>query len=278
MNLTERIIEIYDEFTASERRLAILLLEAPEQLLSRGAAEIAKRAAVSSSTAARFFRRLGYSGYREALAEMRVAQPEAPDHLARFKLTRTSQAAHLKTELQNLKWLVDQINSEDIELTVSKIVQAEKIWVIGFGDSYPLALLTRVLMSKVKGAIHVLPSTGDGTFDEFASIKAHDAVIAIGVGDKLQSVRSAMRLARASGAHVTFITNQSFSAEGTSVDAVIRCSTRAPGLFASAVAPVSIITYVSSAVAMRIGQPAIERLEHISNFRRAWEGALLDGS
>ena len=61
-----RILAVYDELTASERRLASVVMEERNSLSSFTAGELAARANISNATAARFFRRLGYNSYNDA--------------------------------------------------------------------------------------------------------------------------------------------------------------------------------------------------------------------
>jgi DNA-binding MurR/RpiR family transcriptional regulator len=251
-----------------------LLLEAPERLLSENVSTLAGAASVSKATAARFFVRMGYSGFREALAEMRAGQDENLDWSARFHLRHFSQAEHLTGELQNLTRSVEQIRSHELELAIRALAQGEKLWVVGFGDNYPLAHFARALLIRVKADIRMIPIGGFSVPEEFASIKTTDAVLALGVGRRTRSLRSLLRSARRAGAHVTLITDQIAPiAEGT-VDVTLRCRTKGTGVFDSAVAPVSVLTYLCSSMALRIGKPALERLEYISEIHDEWEDLL----
>ena len=56
----------------------------------------------------------------------------------------------------------------------------------------------------------------------------------------------------------------------------LRCRTKGAGVFDSVVAPVSLLTYLCSALAMKIGQTAIERLEYIDQIHQDW-GEILSG-
>jgi hypothetical protein len=56
----------------------------------------------------------------------------------------------------------------------------------------------------------------------------------------------------------------------------MRCRTRGVGVFESAVAAISLITYLSSALALRIGQSAIERLEFIDRIHEEWDDVLTE--
>jgi hypothetical protein len=70
---------------------------------------------------------------------------------------------------------------------------------------------------------------------------------------------------------VTFITDQFAPISAQSASISLRCRTKGAGAFDSAVAPVSLLTYFCSSLALRIGEPALSRLEYISQIHAEWE-------
>lgn len=276
MTINDKLVDIYDDLTRSERRIADLLLETPDWATRDTSASLAIRANVSKATTARFFQRLGYGGFRDAQAEARERPDAESDMRPRFNAARASQAAHLTSELQNLNRSIEQLRSDDLELAIRAMSRGEKLWVIGFGDNYPLAHLARALLIRVKPDIRMIPIGGFSVPEEFASIKASDAVIALGIGRRTRSLRSLMRSARRAGAHVTLITDQIAPVARETADVTLRCRTRGAGVFDSVVAPVSLLTYLCSSMALRIGEPALQRLEYIGQIHSDWEDLLDD--
>lgn len=276
MMISERIVETFDDLTRSERRLADVVLEAPDRLIGESAGALAARAGVSKATTARFFQRLGYSGFREVVAEMRAVQDEGIDWSSRLTLARPSQAGHLTSELSNLKRSIEQIRSDELERAIRALAEAEKLWVVGFGENYPLAHFARALLIRVKADIRMIPIGGFSLPEEFASIQSSDAVLAMGIGRRTRSLRSIMRSSKRASAHVTLITDQIAPITEGMADVALRCRTKGSGVFDSAVAPVSVLTYLCSSMAIRIGKPALERLEYISEIHQDWEDLLED--
>jgi DNA-binding MurR/RpiR family transcriptional regulator len=275
MTLSQRIVDAYDDLTRSERRLGDVLLEAPERVIGEAMPALAGRAGVSKATAARFFRRLGYSGLREAQADLGRDLEGGPDWRARFG-PQGGPAAHLTSELQNLSRSIEQIRTDELDRAIRSMAGCEKLWVVGFGENYPLAHFARALLIRVKPDIRMIPIGGFSVPEEFASISGGDAVLALGVGRRTRSLRSVMRSARRAGARVTLITDQAAPVSAEVADVALRCRTRGAGVFDSVVAPVSVLTYLCSSMALRIGEPALARLEYISEIHDDWQD-LLDG-
>ncbi|MEM8915127.1 MAG: MurR/RpiR family transcriptional regulator [Pseudomonadota bacterium] len=275
-SLSERILESFDEFTRSERTLAEQFLEDPDIIALNTAEEISAKAGVSKATTARFFKRLGYPSFKTAqrLARAGRSQPDSNKRDFSEPLQRTSGrselADHLAVDVQNLIRTVEAIRSDDLTSAVDHIAKAEKIWVVGFGDNYPLAHFARAQLIKVKSDIRMIPIGGFSVPEEFASIQSTDALIALGVGRRTQSLKSIMQSAVLAGAQVIFITDQVSTGAAETAPVILRCRTQGLSLFESVAAPVSIITYLCMAVTRRLGRTAIDRLRYIESIHDEW--------
>jgi DNA-binding MurR/RpiR family transcriptional regulator len=278
---SQRILEAYHELTRRERYLADLLLGDPEALVLRSASSISEQARVSRATTARFFRRLGYPSFKTAQriarsGEVSPAGRKFPSLAPRQKAGQGELAEHLTSDVQNLVRSIEALRSDELSRAIQSMARAEKLWVVGFGDNYPLAHFARALLIRVKADIRMIPIGGFSVPEEFASIKPTDAMLALGVGRKTRSLRSIMRSAVHAGAQVVFLTDQ-VSRGGPDVTHVtLRCRTRGISAYESVVAPVSLITYLCSALASKIGQVAIERMQLIETIHDEW-GDLVPG-
>jgi DNA-binding MurR/RpiR family transcriptional regulator len=278
--LSQRILDVQDQLTRTERRLATLLLENPEAVALQSASELAQKAGVSKATTARFFQRLGYPSFKTARSAVRDApagsratdQKPHPDD----KAVPLGLAEHLAADVQNLIRTIEQLRSDEVDVAVRMLARAEKLWVVGFGENYPLAHFARALLIRVKADIRMIPIGGFSIPEEFASITDADTMLAFGLGRRTRGLRSIMRSAVAAGAQVIYVTDQVGRSGPDVAGVTLRCRTHGAGVFASWVAPVSIVTYVCSALAVRIGGTAMERLQAIEQIHSEW-GDLIQG-
>jgi DNA-binding MurR/RpiR family transcriptional regulator len=277
--LSERILAAYDDLTKSERRLADLLLANGDALVLYAASDISERAQVSKATTARFFQRMGYPSFKTAQREARKPeQGPSPEtqRIGRFSTNRAEIGDHLANDVQNLVRSVEQLRSDEIALAVQTMARAEKLWVVGFGDNYPLAHFARALLIQVKPDIRMVPIGGFSIPEEFASIRSTDSMLALGIGRRTRSLRSIMRSATQVGAQVLLVTDQAAKASPDVAKVTLRCRTKGAGVFDSVVAPVSLLTFLCSALALKIGQSAINRLQFIDQIHQDW-GEVLSG-
>jgi DNA-binding MurR/RpiR family transcriptional regulator len=274
LTLSRRILDNYDNFTRQERRLADLLLEHADILVLKSATELSETAEVSKATTARFFRRLGYPSFKTAQRTARGSLqdwgPPKPAVLAERKDGRGDLAEHLAGDVQNLVRSVEAIRSDEIAQAIQSLARADKLWVVGFGDNYPLAHFARALLIRIKADIRMVPIGGFSVPEEFASIQPSDAMVALGIGRKTRSLRSIMRSAVHAGAQVVYITDQVSRGGPDIAHVTLRCRTRGIAVYESVVAPVSLITYLCSALAVKLGQSAMERLQFIENIHEEW--------
>lgn len=277
--LSERILEIFDDLTRAERRLADHFLENPDSLVLHTAEEISELSNVSKATTARFFKRLGFPSFKTAQKMARVGEVDEGSGKRVFsepvqrRSGRGDLADHLASDVQNLIRTIEAIRSDEMNTAVQQLARAEKIWVIGFGDNYPLAHFARAQLIKVKADIRMIPIGGFSVPEEFASITSSDSVLALAIGRRTKMLRSILQSAMLAGAHAVSVTDQA-SAGGTELaDVTLRCRTNGLSYFDSLAAPVSVITYLCMAVADRIGQTAVERLGYIDNIHSEWGDA-----
>ncbi|WP_102224907.1 MurR/RpiR family transcriptional regulator [Acidimangrovimonas sediminis] len=275
LTLSQRMLEIYDDLTRGERRIADLLLADPDIVVLKSATELSEMAGISKATTARFFQRLGYASFKAAqkVAKTGKVVPGGvvlPAALRERKLGRGKLADHLANDVQNLVRSIEALRSDEIEQAIQSLARADKLWVVGFGDNYPLAHFARALLIRIKADIRMIPIGGFSVPEEFASIRSSDAMIALGIGRKTRSLRSIMRSAVAAGAQVVYVTDQASRSGLDTAQVTLRCRTKGVSVYESVAAPVSLITYLCSAVAVRIGQSAIERIEFIENIHSEW--------
>jgi DNA-binding MurR/RpiR family transcriptional regulator len=273
--LPQRILEHYDGMPRGERRLADLLLEHPIAIVDQSATQLASRAAVSKATAARLFKRLGYPSFKTAQRAAREHGIEAPpvQFGARMRALPGHQvdlSLHLQGDVQNLVRTIEQQRSDDLNLAIRWLARADKLWVVGFGDNYPLAHFARALLIRIRPDIRMIPIGGFSVPEEFASISSSDAMLAFGVGRRTRALRNILRSAGRAGAQLVFVTDQTGRLEVATAGVTLRCRTLGTSLFDSLTAPVSLMTYLCSALAVRIGESAIERLRLIDEIHAEW--------
>ena len=274
--LAQRILDHYDDMPRGERRLADLLLEQPRAVVEQSAAQLAQRATVSKATTTRFFQRLGYPSFKTAqkTAREQGTEPQPVEFGARMHRLAHHQvdlSQHLQSEVQNLVRSIEQQRSDDISRAVRMLARADKLWVVGFGDNYPLAHFARALLIKIRPDIRMIPIGGFSVPEEFASISPSDAMLVFGISRRTRALRNILRSAGQADAKIVFVTDYA-SQPSSDTDAVmLRCRTVGASVFDSPTSAVSLMIHLCSSLAAHLGEASIERLRRIESIHSDWE-------
>ncbi|WP_028868820.1 MurR/RpiR family transcriptional regulator [Psychromonas arctica] len=175
-SLIERITKHYPDLTQNSRRLADYLLLNPEKVLIMSTNDIAEVCAVSKTSVSRFIRRLGYADHlslrNELLAVRESGQPV---------LTNALNNCDFHQEIQALEHLREQLKSVDMEAIIKHLAEAKRIKIIGYRNSYPLALHFRQQLMQCRSHVELLPLPGQTIGEDLAAIEEDDFVIVIGI-------------------------------------------------------------------------------------------------
>ncbi|MEM7041823.1 MAG: MurR/RpiR family transcriptional regulator [Pseudomonadota bacterium] len=277
--LAKRILDCYDAMPRGERRLADLLLEQPMTVVEQSAAQLAERATVSKATTTRFFRRLGYQSFKAAqkAAREQGVEPQPMEFGARMHRLAHQQmdlSQHLQSEVQNLVRSIEQQRSDDMSRAVRMLARADKLWVVGFGDNYPLAHFARALLIKIRPDIRMIPIGGFSVPEEFASISASDTMLAFGLSRRSRALRNIVRSAGQAGARIVFVTDYASQPPAGTETVMLRCRSVGAAVFDSPTAAVSLMIYLCSALAAHLGEASIERLRRIESIHSDWDDGL----
>jgi DNA-binding MurR/RpiR family transcriptional regulator len=182
---------------------------------------------------------------------------------------RVELGQHLQAELQNLVSTIEQQRSDELTKAVRLLAQAEKLWVVGFGDNYSLAHFARSQLIKVRPDIRMIPLGGFSVPEEFASISENDVMLAFAVGRRTRSLRNIVASAASSGTRILYLTDGPALASG---DGSLTLKVRSTGtaMFDSITAAVSLMAYLCAFLGAWLGEAAVERLKRIDTIHEEW--------
>lgn len=143
-------------------------------IVNLSVSEIADITHTSKATVSRFFRQLGYANHHDAKEEMRSAR-----HLGYPLGTKHDNNDYVNQELDRIRQTWDNVKSQDINELVHAISMASRITLIGFRNSYPVALHFRQQLLQIRGKVRLLPLPGQSLGEEIEDIAADELVILI---------------------------------------------------------------------------------------------------
>ncbi|PWJ86328.1 RpiR family transcriptional regulator [Pseudaminobacter salicylatoxidans] len=264
-SIEQRIFDIYETLSPSERQLADVLLEHQQNMASYTALELSAMANVSNATAARLVRKLGYKSVNDARRQVRTAQhwgsplerlEETPDpNTAAASMTQMTHS-----DAANLKMTDENLNAADLARAVGILHSSRRVWVWGVRHGFGLAHLAKHYLSFALSDVQVIPS-GSGLSDDFAAFRPGDALLVFAFRRRPTSLAALLAEARKIGLQIIMVADTSAARNTRDVDVVLRCWCNSPAVFTSLTAGVTVINYLSWALLEAVGQKGIERLQ-----------------
>lgn len=178
--------------------------------------EIANAAGVSAASANRFARALGFEGYPQFRSAMMSEFEATLAPVERLRDALTSPAtAHdmllsaLETDIENLRATQRSLNSEACNQAVGSLVQAKRIFILGFGSSGHLAAQLEYGLNPYLGFVQSLAAAGGSAnaARRLHDVGAEDVVVSIAFPRYLRDTVTLTKMARDNGAQVIALTD-----------------------------------------------------------------------
>jgi DNA-binding MurR/RpiR family transcriptional regulator len=270
-----RILASYDQLPASERRLADLLLARARDLPTFRAHELAAMAGVSSATAARLFKRLGFSSFAEARRAARdAAAGPAGSPLAALRVSQRDRrlsnglAAHLEQDLANLTRSLESLSPGTIGHAVRLLARARRLGVIGFRNSHALASYAAGLLGTLRPDVRLLVGTGLALAEEQAGLVKGDALLVLGFRRRPRALEEILIEAAAAEIDTVLIAERGAGRITAHASVVLPCDIRGASLFDSYVAAMSLLSFIGAETSRKLGGEAYQRLARIEALHR----------
>lgn len=271
--LVLRIQERYDRLTAGEQKLAQLVMERQDDILTHSATEIAEMAGVSKATAARFFQHLGYADFNEVKLQAREERNRTEPY--EFSATRSEQVAmgrtigaHLELELKNLTRTFEELRSDKLRQAAELIAEAPRVWVLGLGGEEGLARYARLLLARLRHGVMILGVNQGSWAEDLAMTGPKDVLLAITLPPHSGVLRPILSYARTSRLQVVTLTDRTSMLELQQLSGVVLpCHVASFAMGPSQTALASAIRLLALSYAAHAGKSAEQRTEIIAGIR-----------
>lgn len=262
MRIDERIEQHYAELSPQEQKAADTLLDRLGDLATYNAAELARLSGVSKATMSRLFRRLGFEDFNEVKEHTRSIRsggmplgPQSSDG---------GLAAHLGQEQENLRRLAESFDEAKLSAASSTLASAGTVLLLGFRNSYPVALHLRQQLLQCRKGVAVAPQPGQSLGEEVAGLGSGDAVVLFGFRRRPAEFRKVLQAASATGAATILIGDP--SARRLAADAThwFECPVDGAHAFDSYAAAMSLVSVLANGVLLVLGRAGRERVRAVA--------------
>lgn len=235
------------------RKIASFIEDHYDKVVFMTAARLGDVVEVSESTVVRFANACGYEGYpqmQRALKEI-VRHRLTPSQ----RLTMSSDisaedlpAEVLRTDMQNIRATIDQLNADVFGQVVEQISKAKSIYLIGLRSASPLAQFFAYYLRYIFDDVRVVNSIINDTFETIARIKPGDVLIAISFPRYSNRTLECMQFAKKHNVEVIGITDGPLSPLHDVSDLCLDARTDMTSFADSLAAPMSLINALIAAL------------------------------
>ena len=271
-DIIEYLKENFKTFSKGQKEIAKYIVENYDKAAFMTAGALGRKVGVSESTVVRFACVLGYDGYPKLQKHLQEIIKNRLTTVQRLNLMEGMSAEKivdtvLKMEINNLKTTRANLDIKLFEKAVDYIVNAKKIYVIGFRSSAPLAQFLVYYLSYIfENPQHVTHDTTD-IYAQLVHADEHSVVIGMGFPRYSNQTVDGLRFAKKRGAKIITLTDNAISPLYSLADICILTKSDMNSFVDSLVAPLSII----NALIIMIGLAKKDHLlENFSVMEQVW--------
>ena len=268
-----RIEDTYTDLSPNARKIANYLQHNPMDIITHSVADIANTTSTSKASVSRFFRQLGYESHLDVKQEMR--QLRAKGYPLKSVVNKQSD---IEQELNRVSEAWQNIKQEDIDALTKAICNAPRIKLIGFRNSYPVAMHFRQQLLQMRSKVRLIPQPGQTLSEELADIEDDELVILVGFRRRPKVFKTLIeRLNEMKsedgkrGPKLALLTDPSGQLYRQQVSHLFLCPLGDEQAFDSYAVPMSIVSIICNRVFANLGIDAQVRTNSISDLYEQME-------
>ncbi len=242
MRIDERIAARHDALTPQERRAAATLLEHLDDLATYRAAELADLAGVSRATMSRLFRSLGFEDFDEVREHLRglrgTGEPRRIDGAPDVETLAAAEHAAILRALEHPR----------LPEVAGLLALAQRVLVVGWRNSYPVALHLRGQLAQARDDVRIAPVPGQTTGEELVGLGPDDVIVVVAFRRRPAHLGAFLDAARATGASVVLIGDPSAVAHAARASMWVECPLQHTLAFDSYAAPMAMVSLLADGV------------------------------
>lgn len=267
----------HESLSPSQRKVTEFLLQGGIDVLHYPIAKIASEIGVNASTVVRTAQSLGYNGFPELQSELRryflrqarlsqrlqIGSKQLIDDLK----DEPDQGRHILTtvlrdEVQNLLDLPQYVPLAVFDKAVDMLDDANHVFIIGLGASFPLALNFGVYLRYVRPNTTVLTPGIDPIPSQLTPLTSGDLVFSICFARYTRETLTTMEYGHRKGAQVITITDSDLSPAAKRADLSLIVPYRLR-LYGNMIAPFALMDGLLGALSLRYPEATRQRLESL---------------
>ena len=258
------------KFSKSQRKISAYISSNYDKAAFMTAGKLGETVGVSESTVVRFATDLGYDGYpgmRRAMQDMVRNRLTAVQRIevARQQIDGGNLLdTVLSSDIEKLRGTLEEVNKEDFDRAVDKIVAARTVYIVGMRSSTSLANFMGFYLNLLLDNVRLLHDTSvSEVYEQVFRIREDDVFIGISYPRYSSRTIKAMQFAKSAGATVIGITDGPSSPFVGLADVNLFAKSDMVSFLDSLVAPMSLINALIVAIGYRLSDSLSDIFDHL---------------
>lgn len=258
-NILHTIEEDMSTFSKRQKIIARYILENYDKAAFMTASKLGRVLQVSESTVVRFAMELGYEGYPHMQRALQELIRGRLTSLQRIEATGTElegaelMQSVLQRDMVRLRQAAEQADGQAFERAVNTVVNARRIYIVGFRSSSFLAGYLNFYYRLIFDNVTLVQGAAAGTFDQMFRVNEGDVVIVISFPRYAELAIKALQFAHDRGASIIGVTDSEVSPIFQLSDITLLVRNEMISFIDSLAAPMSMINALILATAQRKG-------------------------
>jgi len=256
-DLILQIQKSFSKMSKGQKLIAQFIIDNYDKAAFMTASKLGIKVGVSESTVVRFANALGFEGYPElqkALQEIiktKLTTVQRVEMASEYSNEGAILKKVLKSDMDNIRSTLDNIDYEDFQSVIDMIFKAEKIYIIGLRSSTALAEYLGFYLNLILDNVKIVGYGISDIFEQMLRISDKDLVIGISFPRYSNRTIEAINYARENGVPIVGITDSLLSPIAGISDHCLTAKSNMVSFVDSLVAPLSLINALIVAVGMR---------------------------
>ncbi|MCK5312407.1 MAG: MurR/RpiR family transcriptional regulator [Desulfobacteraceae bacterium] len=253
-----------DSLTPKAQALGTYIMQNPSKAVFMTTKELAETCGISEATVVRFVSTLGYKGYsdfQEALKDFVNTGLSLPERAAikGIKEPGTDRLHRgILEELNNLKYLYENINVETMNQFVDYMDKSDTVYVVGSRLSYTFAYYLGWSLTKIRKGVHILKGSDSTTIDRLTNASSNSLVILAATSRYPNELIKLSKMVRRSGHTLLTMTDSSICPVIQFADLSLVVPARSIPFIGNVSGMLAVIQFIVQELANRKGEDLVQ--------------------
>ena len=275
MTIVERINEVFNDMTKSERQVAAGFLGRSSDFALLTLDRIAAEVEMSTTTVIRFCRKLGFEGYKDfqeaVRLDLKFHQPDLTDKFQRNIGGGISDELLAQTIRQNIGCIQQTFRDMPhpvLAEAAKRLAAAERVFTLGMRESYALAHYAYTRFMTVRSDTYIL-NAANGDTESVLNLREGDVCLLFLFHRYTRQMLQLLPLIKQQGAFIIAVTSPPCDELEPYASVILPCRVDAGGIKNTAIAPVCLTDYLCNSVAMINGEKTLHHIKRAEDIFKA---------